>query len=105
MTHEASLTSIYSAVREADAAVADFKKAQAASLDKVKAKLRAEQADLRRSVDELFRKTSRPGSECSGSSDLSRKDAIGLCYTKHALTHPKFDPADWTPPSRRRPRT
>jgi hypothetical protein len=44
------------------------------------------------SVDELYKRTGRPGGESySAGRDAERRDAVGLCLTKHMLTVPKDD--------------
>jgi hypothetical protein len=44
-------------------------------------------------VDALFRRVNRPGAEGAANDNevLLRKDAIGLCRTRRALTIPKID--------------
>jgi hypothetical protein len=48
---------------------------------------------IEKSVDALFRRVNRPGAEGAANDNevLLRKDAIGLCRTRRALTIPKID--------------
>jgi hypothetical protein len=56
---------------------------------------------LENSINELYKKTSRPGGFGGGFDDASfeRKDAVEMCRIKHALDVPKIETAEYVPPS------
>jgi len=47
---------------------------------------------IEKSLNEIYRKVNRPGAERTDDEEVAeRKEAIGLCRTRRALTVPKFD--------------
>ena len=85
-------------VKEIKLASENIRKSDDANRNRLEG-LESRYTSLETSVNDLFKRTGRPGAEWSSDLTDERKDAAAMVIAKHSLDVPRFETTDYQPSS------